>query len=201
MIDIVKRHAVKLVHHFRAPRGAQYFGHRRAQGPVFPLQSLLILAPCRLVQSASLGPRKKIAALQLERATPSAYDSAPHGIFPVRGMQHHLPDVVPARTRAPCGLLRGESLDGLLEVRSMPSLFVVGFVEQREHQVCGIHRLPHGPSVTEARKAWRALSFVSTPSSLAVWNSSVAETERQMRHAFQMTRVCKSYRTKLVLIA
>src|SRR6266699_164106 len=201
MIDIVKRHAVKLVHHFRAPRGAQYFGHRRAQGPVFPLQSLLILAPCRLVQSASLGPRKKIAALQLERATPSAYDSAPHGIFPVRVMQHHLPNVVTARSRAPRGLLRGDSLDGLLEVRSMPSLFVVGFVEQREHQVCGIHRLPHGPSVTESRKAWRARSFVSTPGSLAVENSSRGRNRASNAARLQMTRVCKSYRTKLVLIA
>src|SRR5260370_541334 len=72
-----------------------------------------------------------------------------------------------ARSRAPGGLLRCYSLDGLLEVRSMPGFLLVGLVEQREHQVCGIHRLPHGAVIIGARKAWRARSFVSTPGSLA----------------------------------
>src|SRR5260370_21296610 len=88
-------------------------------------------------------------------------------------MEHHLPDVVPARAGAPGGLLGGYSLDGLLEVRSMPGLFLVGFIQQREHQLCGIHGASSRASHEKlSRRGWRARSMLSTSGSLAVQNSS-----------------------------
>src|SRR5260370_4030271 len=110
------------------------------QGPVFSLRNLFVGAPGALFQLAFFGPHEEIASSEHERATLPAFDSSPHGILPVRGMERHFPDIVPARSGTPRGLLRGYSLDGLLEIRSMPGFFLVGFIEQREHELCGIHR-------------------------------------------------------------
>jgi hypothetical protein len=38
MIDVVKRHAVKLLQKFRAAGRAQYFRHGLTQGPVLALE-------------------------------------------------------------------------------------------------------------------------------------------------------------------
>src|SRR4029077_9834831 len=73
-------------------------------------------------------------------------------ILPVRRMQHHFPDVVPARSGTPCGLLCGYSLDGLLKVWSMPGLFLIGFVQQGENELCGIHGASSGAIRSESRK-------------------------------------------------
>src|SRR5260370_8793953 len=106
---------------------------------MFALKQFFVRVPSRFVQLAFLGPRKKIAALQRECATLPAFDSSPHRVLPVRRMEHHFPGVVPAGSRAPCGLLRGHSPDGLLEVRSMPGLFLVGVSDQRENKLCRIN--------------------------------------------------------------
>src|ERR1700732_2440483 len=109
------------------------------QGPVFSLKQLLIGAPRRLIQVPFFGPYKEIAALQRERSALPAIHPSPHGILPVRGMERHFPDVVAAGSGTPRGLLRGYSLDGLLEIWSMPGFFLVGFIKQHEHELCGIH--------------------------------------------------------------
>src|SRR5260370_21906362 len=109
------------------------------QGPVFSLQQLLVGAPGGIFRLAFCGRQEEIASFEHERAALPAFDSSPHGILPVRGMERHFPDIVPARSGTPRGLLRGYSLDGLLEIRSMPGFFLVGFIEQREHELCGIH--------------------------------------------------------------
>src|ERR1700747_3524418 len=98
------------------------------QGPMFSLKQLLIRAPRRFGQLACLRPRKEIASFERERAALPAFDSSAHRVFPIRRMQHHYPDVVPARSGTPSGLLCGYSLDGLLQVWSMPGLFLIGFI-------------------------------------------------------------------------
>src|SRR5260370_18028970 len=102
-------------------------------------QEIFIRLPCSFVQPAFLRPREEIASLQRKRATLPAFDSSPHGVFPICCVQRHFPDVVPARSRTPRGLLCGHSLEGLFEIRSLPVLFLVGFIEQREHELYGIH--------------------------------------------------------------
>ena len=67
-------------------------------------------------------------------------------------MQGHFPDVVPPRFGAPGCLLGGYSLDGLFEIWPMPGLFLVGFVKQREHNLCGIHGNLH--------KAWLVMEKI-----------------------------------------
>src|SRR5260370_29531719 len=100
---------------------------------------MFIRLPCSFVQPAFLRPREEIASLQRKRATLPAFDSSPHGVFPICCVQRHFPDVVPARSGTPRGLLCGHSLEGLFEIRSVPGLFLVGFIEQREHELYGIH--------------------------------------------------------------
>src|SRR5260370_24917481 len=100
---------------------------------------MFIRLPCSFVQPACPRPLEKIAALQRKRATLPAFDSSPHGVFPICCVQRHFPDVVPARSGTPRGSLCGYSLEGLFEIRPMPGLFLVGFIEQREHELYGIH--------------------------------------------------------------
>ena len=114
MINIVKRYAIELVHEFCSSRRAQHFSNRCMQGPMFSLKQPLIRAPRRFGQLAGLRPRKEIAPFEHERAALPAFDSSPHRILPVRRVQYHFPDVVPAGAGTPCGLFCGHSLDGLL---------------------------------------------------------------------------------------
>jgi len=81
-------------------------------------------------------------------------------------------DVVAPRSRAPGGFFCGYSLEGLFEIRSVPGLFFLGFIKQREHELSGIHGgLLVGRGEEKSSKAWRSLSPVSTRWSFALRSS------------------------------
>ncbi len=113
---------------------------------MFTVQQVLICAPGLFIALALLWPGKKIAPFQRKGTPFAALNPSPHRILPIRRMQRHFPDVVPPRSGAPGCLLCGHPLDGLFEIWPMPGLFLVGFVKQREHNLCGIHGNLH--------KAW-----------------------------------------------
>ena len=77
---------------------------------MFALEQLFIRGPCRLVELALFGTQEKIAPFQRKRAAFAAFDPASQRVFPVRGMQHHFPDIVAARTGAPGCLPRRHTL-------------------------------------------------------------------------------------------
>src|SRR5713101_7078776 len=105
---------------------------------MFTLQQALVCAPGFFTPLALLWSGKKIAPFQRKGAAFSTLNSSPNGVLPIRRMQRHFPDAVASRAGTPGCLLCGHSLNGLFKVRSMPSLFLVGFLEKREDDLCGI---------------------------------------------------------------
>ena len=148
VIDVVERHAVKLRHESCPTRGPQHLRHCCPQSPMFARKQLFIRGPCRLVKLAFFGTWEKIAPFQGKRAAFTALDPPSQRVFPVRGVEHHFPDIVAARTRAPGCLPRRHTLQGLSEIWAVPGLLFVGLIQEREYELLGIQR---GHLCTEIR--------------------------------------------------
>src|SRR6476661_41569 len=99
------------------------------------LEQGLVGAPGAFVLLSCFRARKEIAAFERERAALPTFQFSAHNIFPVGGVQGLLPDVVPPRSRPPCGLRGGDSANRLLEIGAMPGGFFVSLIDQSEDQL------------------------------------------------------------------
>ena len=133
VINVVERYAIQLRPKSCRTRSAEHSSDCRAQGPMFALEQFFIRGPRRFVEFAPLGAREEIAAFQRKGAAFAAFDPSPERIFPVRGVQRHFPDIVAARARTPGCLARRHTFYGLFEIRSMPGLFFISFIQESEH--------------------------------------------------------------------
>src|SRR5678815_89155 len=79
-------------------------------------------------------PPKPVRPFDPERTARLARQPPPRGIFPVRGMNDELPDVVPARRRPPGGLRRRDASNRAPKIRAVPRGMIVGLVENRQQE-------------------------------------------------------------------
>src|SRR3989338_7483169 len=93
---------------------------------------------------------KPIRAFELKRTAGPSCQTPPRGIFPVRGMNNELPDVVPARRRSPRRLRRGDATNRAAEIRAVPGGMIVCLVEYRQEQA-NFGRLRHCSRFQSAR--------------------------------------------------
>src|SRR5207248_5439943 len=68
---------------------------------MFAFQQLPVGVPGCFCGIAFLLAREKVAALQSKRAALVGFNPSPHRVFPIRGVQRKLPDVVSRRSRTP----------------------------------------------------------------------------------------------------
>src|SRR5271156_3455489 len=81
-----------------------------------------------------LGHREEVASLHRERCTSFFEETPPRHVFPICGVQRELPDIVAATLRAPRGNARGDSANGLLQIRTVPGFLFVGFAQELEQK-------------------------------------------------------------------
>ncbi len=165
---------------------------------MFTAQQVLVCAPGLFTPLALLWPGKKIAPSQRKGAAFSTLNSSPHSVLPIRRMQRHFPDVVPPRAGPPGGLLCGHSPDGLFKVRSMPSLFLIGFIEQSEHERCGIHCGLHKAWVGDGENPAKDGPFALLCQRRARHVGTPEQNEEETKAADQLQVICIRYRIKLV---
>ena len=84
-----------------------------------------------------------VRALERERSPRIAAQAPPHGVLPVRRVQDLLGDRVPVGMRTPSRLPGRQAPDGSPEVRAVPGMLVVGFVNQanEDRHFAGEHRI------------------------------------------------------------
>src|SRR5215813_6275252 len=106
VINIVKGNAPKGAGKFCRLRFAQRAAERFAQRQVLAAQYLFVPLPGRFPRLACFRPGEEIAAGQDEAAAFAACKLAANHIFPIGGVQRLFPDIVPAGSGPPRGLLR-----------------------------------------------------------------------------------------------
>src|ERR1700730_5824189 len=140
VVNIVKRNSPELGQQLLPlRRRSSQLCHSLPQGAVFAIEQLFVSAPRRLGIRTRLRTRKKVASFQGKGAAFTAFNSAPQGVFPVRRVKRHFPDVVTAAAGTPSRLLRRHPAQRLLQIWSVPSALFIGFIEQGKNEIGGIH--------------------------------------------------------------
>jgi hypothetical protein len=121
------------------PRGDAITFAMAAQRAMLALQQFLVGPPRRFIPFPRVWPGEKMTAFQCKRTPLRSFDTPPHRILPIRGVQRLLPDIVEPGTRAPRRLLGGYSAYRLPKIWSVPGALFVGLMQQGKDQLRRFH--------------------------------------------------------------
>src|SRR6266542_273295 len=133
---------------------------RLAQRAVLALEQVPLEAPRLLVRARELEP-----VVPVHREGPAFFPRQPpaHAVFPVCRVHGELPDVVPARGRAPRRLPRRDAAKRALACRPVPCALVVGLVQRVEQDGDLAVRPCSSTLLVHAATSFRCSCFARAP--------------------------------------